>query len=96
MPCSLSFRNFREDTGDRDSPKGRTLYLYARPSNAYPQEWPVAWKDLHMGVQVLQVDRCRPILGKDVSEDALLLEREHLERKLMKGTVQDAQIQDWS
>ncbi len=25
---------FREDKGDRDSPKGRTLYWYARPSNA--------------------------------------------------------------
>ncbi len=51
-------------------------------------------KDRLMKVQVLQVDRCRPILGMDASEDALL--REHLESKFMKSAVQDAQTQDFS
>ncbi len=46
------------------------------------------------GSTALQVDRCRPISGTDASEDALLYE--HLERKFMKGPVQDAQTQDWS
>ncbi len=59
-----------------------------------PQEWPVARKDPHMEVRVFQVKCCSPNLGMDASEDAVL--HEHLERRLMKGPVQDAQTQDWS
>ncbi len=96
-PCSLwgtraASTTFVKTRGDRDSPKGRTLYLYARPSNANRRK--VARKDRHMEVRVLQVDRCRPISGTDASEDALL--REHLERRFMKGLVQDVQTQDRS
>ncbi len=59
-----------------------------------PQEWPEVWKNRHMEVRILQVDRCKPISGPDAPKDAFLCE-DH-ERELVKGPVQDAQIQDWS
>ncbi len=46
-----------------------------------------------MKVSVLQVDRCKPILGFDASDNALL--HQHLERELVNGPIQDSQIQDW-
>ncbi len=46
-----------------------------------------------MKVSVLQVHRCKPILGLDASDNALL--RQHLEWELVKGPIQDSQIQDW-
>ncbi len=46
-----------------------------------------------MKVCILQVDRCKPVLGLDASEDALL--RHYLEQKLVKGLIQDLQIQYW-
>ncbi len=75
-------------------PKAQLALMICPSFECKPQEWPVVRKDRHMAERVLQVDRCRPILGTDASEDELL--HEHLERKLMKGPVQDAQTQDWS
>ncbi len=77
----------------RDSPKGRALYWYARPSNA---KWrrSVSREDRDMEVGVLQVDRCKPIEGTDALKDASL--RQHPEWELVKGPVWSAQVQDWS
>ncbi len=47
-----------------------------------------------MKVRVLQVDRCEPIERTDALKNASL--RQHPERELVKGPVQDAQVQDWS
>ncbi len=46
-----------------------------------------------MNVSVLQVDRCKPILGLDAFDNALA--RQHLERELVQSPVQDSPIQDW-
>ncbi len=46
-----------------------------------------------MKVSILQVDRCKPILGLDASDDALL--RQHLEWKIVQCLIQDWQIQEW-
>ncbi len=82
---------FAKKRGDRDSPKGRTLYCHARPSNTNRRSVSRANQD--MKVSIPQVDRCKPILGLDTSNDALL--RQHLEWELEKGPIQDSQIQDW-
>ncbi len=47
-----------------------------------------------MKVCVLQVDRCKPILGLDAFDHAPV--RQHLERETVQGPVQHSQIQDWS
>ncbi len=86
-------RNFREDTGRQGQPEEQDLVLICPSFERKLQEWPVARNDRHMEVRVLQVDRCKPISGTDVPEDAFL--REYLEWKLVKGPVQDVQIQDW-
>ncbi len=44
-----------------------------------------------MKVSVLQVDRCKPILGLNVFDHAPV----RLERELVQSPVQDLQIQDW-
>ncbi len=44
-------------------------------------------------VSVLQVDRCKPILGLNAFDHAPV--RQHLERELVQSPVQDSQIQDW-
>ncbi len=59
-----------------------------------PKERSVSRENRDMKVSVLQVNRCKPILGLDASDDALL--RQYLERELVKGPIQDSQIQDWS
>ncbi len=82
---------FAKTRGDRESPKGRTLYCHAWPSNTNQRSVSRANRD--MKVSILQVDRCKPILGLDASDDALL--RQHLERKLVQGPIQDSQIQNW-
>ncbi len=46
-----------------------------------------------MKVSVLQVDRCKPILGLNAFDHAPV--RQHLERELVQSPVQDSQIQDW-
>ncbi len=51
-------------------------------------------EDRDMEVGVIQVDRCKPIEGTDALKDASL--RQHPERELLKGPVQNAQVQDWS
>ncbi len=77
----------------RDSPKGRALYWYARPSNA-SGERSVSREDRNMEVGVLHDDRCKPIEGTDALKDASL--RQHPDRELVKGPgpVQNAQVQD--
>ncbi len=57
--------------GDRDSPKGRTLYCNAR-SSMQREKRSVSREDRDMKVRVLQVDRCKPIEGADALEDAIL------------------------
>ncbi len=51
-------------------------------------------EDRDMELGVLQVDCCNPIEGTDALKDASL--RQHPERELVKGPVQNAQVQDWS
>jgi hypothetical protein len=46
-----------------------------------------------MEVRVLQVYRCKPILGPNAFENTF--GREHPEGQPVKGAVQDAQVQDW-
>ncbi len=46
-----------------------------------------------MKVSVLQVDRCKPILGLNAFDHAPV--RQHLERELVQSPVQDSQIRDW-
>ncbi len=46
-----------------------------------------------MKVSVLQVDRCKPILGLNAFDHKPV--RQHLERELVQSPVQDSQIQDW-
>ncbi len=46
-----------------------------------------------MKVSILQVDRCKPILGLNAFDHAPV--RQHLERELVQSPVQDSQIQDW-
>ncbi len=46
-----------------------------------------------MNVSVLQVDRCKPILGLNAFDHAPV--HQHLERELVQSPVQDSQIQDW-
>ncbi len=46
-----------------------------------------------MKISVLQVDRCKPILGLNAFDHAPV--RQHLERELVQSPVQDSQIQDW-
>ncbi len=46
-----------------------------------------------MNVNVLQVDRCKPILGLDAFDNAPA--RQHLELELVQSPVQDSLIQDW-
>ncbi len=50
-------------------------------------------KDRNVKVSVLQVDRCKPILGLNAFDHAPV--RQHLERELVQSPVQDSQIQDW-
>ncbi len=47
-----------------------------------------------MNVSVLQVDRCKHILGLDAFDNAPV--HQHLERELVQSPVQDSPIQDWS
>ncbi len=47
-----------------------------------------------MKVSILQVDRCKPILGLDAFDHVPV--HQHLEREPVQGPVQDSQIQDWS
>ncbi len=47
-----------------------------------------------MNVSVLQVDRCKPILGLDAFDNAPA--RQHFERELVQSPVLDSPIQDWS
>ncbi len=47
-----------------------------------------------MKVSILQVDRCKPILGLYAFDHAPV--RQHLEREPVQGPVQESQIQDWS
>ncbi len=89
--ASVPSVTFAKTRGDRESPKGRTLYYHAQPSNTNRRS--VSRVNRDMKVRVLQVDHCKPILGLDASDDALL--RQHLERKLVQGSIQDSQIQDW-
>ncbi len=49
-------------------------------------------KDQNMNVSILQVDRCKPILGLDAFDNAPA--RQHLERELVQSSVQDSPIQD--
>ncbi len=51
-------------------------------------------EDRDMKVCVLQVDRCEPIERTGALKDAFL--RQHPERELVKGLVQNAQVQNWS
>ncbi len=51
-------------------------------------------EDRDMEVGVLQVDCCKPIEGTDALKDASL--HQHPERELVKGPVQNTQVQDWS
>ncbi len=51
-------------------------------------------EDLDMKVCILQVDHCEPIERTDALKDAFL--HQHPERELVKGPVQNAQVQDWS
>ncbi len=90
-PCSLkgtraASATFVKTRGDRDSPKGRTctdmLVLRNRRNGLWHGRIDT-WKYGSSG------QCCRPNLGTDASEDAVL--HEHLERRLMKGPVQDAQ-----
>src|SRR5512146_81551 len=76
--------------GDRESPKGRTLYCHARPSKRKPQKLAVAWKNGDMEIRVLQVYGCKPIPRTNALENAPL--REHSERQLVQTAVQNAQI----
>ncbi len=46
-----------------------------------------------MNISVLQVDRCKPILGLDAFDNAPA--RQHLEQELVQSPVQDSPIQDW-
>ncbi len=46
-----------------------------------------------MNVSVLQVDRCKPILGLDAFINAPA--RQHLKQELVQSPVQDSPIQDW-
>ncbi len=71
-------RNFHEDTGRQGQPEGQDLVLICLSFECKPQEWPVARKDQNMKARVLQVNRCKPILGTDAPKDALLCE--HIER----------------
>ncbi len=50
-------------------------------------------KDRNIKVNVLQVDRCKPILGLDAFDHAPV--HQHLEGEPVQGPVQDSQIQDW-
>ncbi len=97
-PCSLkgtraASATFVKTRGDSDSPKGRTctdmLVLRTQTTGMA-----CGTEGSHMEVWVFQVKCCRPNLGTDASEDTVL--HEHLERRFMKGPVQDAQTQDWS
>ncbi len=47
-----------------------------------------------MNVSVIQVDRCKPILGLDAFVNAPA--RQHLERELVQSPVQDSPFKDWS
>ncbi len=47
-----------------------------------------------MNVSILQVDRCKPILGLDAFNNVPA--RQHLERELVQSPVHDSTIQDWS
>ncbi len=51
-------------------------------------------EDRDMEVGVLQVDFCKPIERTDALNNASL--RQHPERELVKGPVQNVQVQDWS
>ncbi len=69
-------------------PKGRA-YWYARPFVRKAE----SREDRDMEVGVFQVDRCNPIEGTDALKEASL--RQHLERELDKGPVQNTQVPDW-
>ncbi len=70
---------FMKTQGDRESPKGETLYCYARPSNVNLRNGLCHKKDQNMNVSILQVDRCKPILGLDAFDNAPM--RHHLQRE---------------
>ncbi len=80
--------------GRQGQPEGQDFVLICPSFERKPQEWPVARKDRHVEVRILQVDRCNPILGTDAPKDKFRCE--HFEREPVKGPVLDAQIQDWS
>ncbi len=97
-PCSLkgtraASATFVKTRGDRDSPKGRTCtdMLVLRTQSA---GMACGTEGSTHGSMGLSGQCCRPNLGTDASEDAVL--HEHLERRFMKGPVQDVHTQDWS
>ncbi len=67
-----SFTTLVKTRGDKDSPKGRTLYWYAHPSNAKWRKQSVSGENWDMKVCILQVDRCKPIEKTDTLKDAFL------------------------
>ncbi len=75
-------------------PEGEDLVLICSPFERKAEKWSVLRGDRDMKVRVLQVDRCEPIEGTDALKDAFL--HQHPERELVKGLVQNAQVQDWS
>ncbi len=83
---------FVKTWGDRDSPIGEDPDSHVRPSNANRRNGLCRGRIETLKHVSIQVDRCKPLLELDASDDAFLCQ--HVERNLMKGLIQCSPIQD--
>ncbi len=79
--------------GRQGEPEGEDPVLPCPTFERKPYKRSVSRKDRNVKVSVLQVDRCKPILGLNAFDHAPV--RQHLERELVQSPVQDSQIQEW-
>ncbi len=93
MPASLNGTRAASTTLVK-KPEGKGLGPVCSPLERKAEKRSVSREDRDMEVGVLQVDCCKPIEGTDALKDASL--HQHPERELVKGPVQNAQVQDWS